>query len=93
MPGPGGQGEKLPGVLVTLRRAERRVSVEEIRSGSSWPVAAVLSVSSRKAWWTRRWAQICCRTPSGVLLLRITFAPRWWVLISAKTASTSQRSR
>ena len=46
------------------------------RSGSRPRVAAVLTISSRSAWWTSRWAQICCSTPSGVLLLSTMRAPR-----------------
>lgn len=74
-----------------LRRAARRVSVNESRSGSMPWTAAVLDIRDLRTWWTSRWAQICWRTPSGVLLARTTRGPRWWVLISSKTDSISHR--
>lgn len=48
---------------------------------------------SRRAWWTRSLAQILCRPLSGLLQLWTTRGPRWRGLISARTASISQRSR
>ncbi|WP_170109968.1 hypothetical protein [Streptomyces phaeoluteigriseus] len=64
--GPGDREEKPPGVVtVTLRRAERSVSVKEIRSRSSWRVAAVLNISghlgmARAGKWLSRPSRLRC---------------------------------